>query len=156
MKPLNIDVSYSDIELACRNLSNAIIEDGYEFDYIIGLTRGGLLPAVLMSNLLKLPMIGVEYSSKDGNGEAKNHSNDITYISKHIYPNKLIRKVLVVDDIADTGLTLFELVQELQDLNFEVVTCSIFYKETSIIKPDYYNSFLKHDAGWVIFPWEIN
>lgn len=156
MKPLNIDVSYSDIELACRNLTGAMLDDECEFDYIIGLTRGGLLPAVLMSNLLKLPMIGVEYSSKDGNGEARNHSNDITYISKHIYPEKLIRKVLVVDDIADTGLTLFELIQELQELNFEVTTCSIFYKETSIVKPDYYNSFLKHDAGWVIFPWEIN
>lgn len=64
-----------------------------------------------------------------------------------------LSSVLVVDDIADSGETLHEVVRHLeaQKLDVKLVTCTLFYKKSSIFEPD----FWLHEANeWIEFFWE--
>jgi hypothetical protein len=63
------------------------------------------------------------------------------------------KKVLIVDDIADTGKSL-KLVMDhvLQKATSEVKVATLYCKPWSIVKPDYYE---KETELWVVFPWDI-
>ena len=89
--------------------------------YIHGLSRGGLIPAVMLSHKLDIPYI--------------NHPSS--------FPKE---NVLIVDDIADSGLTL--------DRWKNYQTAVLHYKpHTSKIVPDIWAT--KHTGDeWVIYPWE--
>ena len=62
------------------------------------------------------------------------------------------KKVLVVDDVADTGESLRLVRSHLEEQGAtEVKTATIYYKPWSVIIPDYYE---KETRSWIIFPWE--
>jgi hypoxanthine phosphoribosyltransferase len=63
------------------------------------------------------------------------------------------KKVLIVDDVADTGKSL-KLVKEhvLQQGAKEARTATLYYKPWSLVKPDYYE---KETRLWIVFPWEM-
>jgi hypoxanthine phosphoribosyltransferase len=95
-----------------------------KFQFITGLPRGGLIPAVLLS-----------------------HKLDITY--KSLSLSKAIEegKYLLIDDIADSGETLI-------DKKYEgYIKATLHYKKHSLIKPDYYAREIPNDV-WLIYPWE--
>lgn len=78
----------------CRTISNS----KWRPDYIVGITRGGLLPAVMISQYFNIPMQSLDVSLRDG-GECVSNLGmaDDAYEGKNI---------LIVDDINDTGATL--------------------------------------------------
>ena len=88
--------------------------------------RGGLPIAVSLSHRLHLPLL-------------------MDYYDRKIVTDK---KILVVDDIADTGHTLkdFE--------NKHNIIWTFHYHEQSIIEPDYW--IHKKDDDWIVYPWELN
>ena len=95
-----------------------------EIGAVYGLPRGGLPIAVSLSHSLGLPLL-------------------MDYYDRKIVTDK---KILVVDDIADTGNTLKD---------FESphnVICTLHYHEDSIVLPNYYVK-LKGDK-WIVYPWE--
>jgi hypothetical protein len=63
------------------------------------------------------------------------------------------KKVLVVDEVADTGKSL-KLVKEhiIEKGATEVKIATVYYKPWSIVKPDYYE---KETSKWIVFPWEM-
>ena len=74
-------------------------QDGFEPDYIVGLTRGGLVPAVMLSHYLDVPMHSLKVSLRDDiEGTESN-----LWMAEDAYNGK---KILVVDDINDSGATL--------------------------------------------------
>ena len=91
---------------------------------IYALPRGGLPIAVTLSHRLNLPLL-------------------MNYNDRKIVTDK---KILVVDDIADTGQTL----KDFQ--NDKNVICTIHYHEQSIVKPDFCCDN-KNDK-WIVYPWE--
>jgi hypoxanthine phosphoribosyltransferase len=85
-------------------------------DYVIGLTRGGLLPALKISNYLDIPMETLKVSLRDG-GESESNcwmaADAFGYVElneqeiiKSRWDTKRRKNILVVDDINDTGATL--------------------------------------------------
>lgn len=93
-------------------------------DYVTGIPRGGTILAILYSH-----RFGTKYK-------------ELT--SKH--PPRL----LVIDDIADSGKTLFELRETMSDCKF----ATLHYKLSSIVKPDYFAEELQDTSGWIVYPWE--
>ena len=73
-------VTWEEIEELVDLLAKQITESGYQIEYIFGLQRGGLIPAVLLSHKLGIPMTQNRYSSN----------------------------ILIVDDICDSGETFNE------------------------------------------------
>jgi xanthine phosphoribosyltransferase len=78
----------------CRQISL----DNWRPDYIVGLTRGGLLPAVMISHYLGVPMQSLDVSLCDG-GECTSNLG----MAEDAYDGK---NILIVDDINDQGSTL--------------------------------------------------
>lgn len=121
----------------------------HDVQHVIGLTRGGLFPATLISHLLRLPMTAINYSSKKGKGDDKNHTNTLDTI-----PNcPLNSTILCVDDICDSGYTMKE-VYDYYSQYYNVLVASLYFKDTSIIKPDFYLHQINNEDGWIYFPWE--
>ncbi|MEM4258053.1 MAG: phosphoribosyltransferase family protein [Candidatus Thermoplasmatota archaeon] len=142
--------TYDQIHDGCINLSNQIKQNLPKVDYIIGLARGGLFPAVIISHILNVPMLTVHYSSKEGVGDNKNHEN--------ILPDLSPRKSYVfVDDIADSGKTLAEIFKYYTLKKVVIHTAVLYYKEhktNHLFAPDWYWQMIYEDTGWICFPWE--
>ena len=127
MKKYN--VNWDEIEALVFRLSHKIITNDLEFKNIYGLQRGGLIPSVMLSHQLGIPM-------------AKGDIGPDT---------------LIVDDICDSGETLDNLVKKYQTLYsfpFNLKTAVLHYKpHTSCFEPTLYAEKWNKDI-WLIYPWE--
>jgi hypoxanthine phosphoribosyltransferase len=112
-----IYLSWDDISQLVEILCEKIITELPNIDSVFGLKRGGLIPAVMVSHKLGLPWSDV------------------------MLPN-----TLVIDDIADTGITLKNTIG--------CYTATLHYKpHTSCYKPNIYAQI--HEGNeWIIYPWE--
>lgn len=95
-----IKYTYQQFEDDTNRIVNSISGDSFKPDVIVGLSRGGLMPAVVLSHRLNVPMVPVTWQTRDGKTKDKEVLNNI----KSKYNN-----ILVVDDICDSGLTLREI-----------------------------------------------
>jgi hypoxanthine phosphoribosyltransferase len=132
-----------------KNVADRIIESNYAPDFMVGLARGGwVLSRVLCDYLgvkdlisLKVEHWGVT-ATPDGKARIK-------------YPFKVDltgRKVLVVDDITDTGESMKVATDYIHTLNpLEVKTAALRHIEGSKFTPDFYGDIISW--RWVVFPW---
>ena len=73
-------------------------------------------------------------------------------ITQPVSTNVKGRRVLVVDDVADSGKSLKLVKEHLAEQGAsDVKICAIYYKPWSILLPDYY---ARKTEAWIIFPWE--
>lgn len=139
--------TYNDIHNGCVYLAHKIKQSGNPPDLIVGLVRGGMLPAVILSNLLEIPCQAIHYSSQDGAGDDKNHCNDIQQLQG--------KNILLVDDICDTGKTLEEVYGELTRRKQFCRSAVLYYKEDMDGHiPEFAWQTIPSNAPWIIFPFE--
>jgi len=140
---------YDEIHAACEELRYNDLIIQFNPDMVIGLIRGGLLPAVIVSHVLNdTKMEAIDYSSGDGNGDNRNcHTNKIPKFD-------IEKRILIVDDICDTGRSMREVTKEYRDRGHEVLTFALYYKESSVFKPDFVWQTIPEDSPWIIFPFE--
>jgi len=131
-----------DIETFC-----GLVED---CDYIIGVTRGGLVPAVYLSHRLNKPMGIASYSAGNGDG-----CNSFLFMEDKKVPLKKDDRITIVDDICDTGETLKFVVDYFKTLGYNnVYSAVIHYRQGATMKPDFYVHNLLKDDPWVHYEWE--
>ena len=120
------------------------------FDSILGIARGGLSMAQLLGEYYDLR----EVYSINTIGYEDTHKNESVEIF-NIPELKSSKKVLIVDDIVDSGDTLVEVLAVLQSRYPSVtfITASIFYKKTAKITPTWY---VKEPKGWIDFFWSVD
>jgi hypoxanthine phosphoribosyltransferase len=131
-------------------LADKIRKSGFEPDVIVGVSRGGWPPARVLSDLMDNPnLANVRAEFYLGVAETKGEPT----LTQPVSVDVAGKKVLVVDEIADTGKSL-KLVKEhiLERGAGEVKIATVYYKPWSVVKPDYYE---KETSCWVVFPWEI-
>jgi hypoxanthine phosphoribosyltransferase len=126
-----------------------ILQSGFKPDIIVAITKGGWIPARVLSDLLEIPdlaTLGVEFYL--GVAETRNEPVLTQRVSAVVNG----KKALLVDDVADTGKSLqLAKAHVLQQGATEVQIATLYYKPLSIIKPDFYE---KETRRWVVFPWE--
>jgi uncharacterized protein len=141
--------SWNQIYSSLLKLAEAVRKSGFEPDVIVGVSRGGWIPARIMSDLLETPKLAnVTTEFYVGVAETKREPN----ITQPVSVSVKDKKVLVVDDVADTGesLKLVNLHLKNQGAS-EIKIASIYYKPWSITVPHYYE---KETSCWIVFPWE--
>lgn len=132
------------------NLAEKIRKNGFKPDIIVGVSRGGWPPARVLSDLLGNPnLANVKAEFYLGVAETKGEPT----LTQPVSTDVSSRKVLIVDEVADSGKSL-KLVKEhvIKEGACEVKIVTIYYKPWSIVIPDYYE---KETSRWIVFPWEI-
>ena len=134
---------------ACRELTQSVVDSGFEPDIVLSITRGGLLPAGVISYALdikNLHIINVEvYTGVD---ERLPEPIFLPPLPATSYLAE--QKILIVDDVADTGETL-RMVRDFADrIALESRVAVLYEKPRSIIACDY---VWKRIDGWISFPW---
>lgn len=136
---------------ASRALSRSIVASGFVPDVVVAIARGGLLPAGAIAYGLgakNCGAINVEFYTGIGTvldaPELLPPALDLSYLDG--------RRVLLVDDVADSGRTLDLAVRLLRDGGADVRSVTIYTKPTTIIEPDY--SWKATDL-WIDFPWSF-
>ncbi len=134
----------------CLELAEMIERSGFKPDLIVGIARGGWIPARLLSDFLSNPNItSIKVEFYVGIGETMNEP----VVTQDIPVDVRNLKVLVVDDVADTGKSLKLVKEKLESMGAnEVRVATIYYKPWSIFKPDFY---VKTTDAWIIFPHEL-
>ena len=119
-------------------------------DTIVGVARGGLTLAHALSEALDIRNVQ-SVSTQLYDGTKKRNALQITDTSSLEGSNG----VLLVDDIADSGETLESLYNHFTRLYpaLHIQTATLFYKPTSIFKPDYW---VREANAWIEFFWEVD
>ncbi len=130
-------------------LFEKITDDDFFPDVIVGIARGGWIPARLLADFYgnrRTANIKIEFYDNTS------RTSDDPIITQEISENVEGKIVLVVDDVADSGKTLIAAVEHVKNMNpKEIRTATLYYKKHSILKPDYY---IRETQSWVVYPWE--
>ncbi|OLS29144.1 MAG: Xanthine phosphoribosyltransferase [Candidatus Thorarchaeota archaeon AB_25] len=142
-------LSWRDVYTHCLQLSERIVNSGFIPDVIVGIARGGWIPARILSDVLyttSLQNIRIEYYTDVA---AKGKEPKITQPLTGSMKNK---SILLVDEVADTGDTLQHAIEHVNALGAKSVRSAVLhYKPTSIVKPDF---FMVETTSWTVYPWE--
>lgn len=141
--------SWADFDDDIEILTNYIHANQWLPDYIVGVKRGGLIPAIKLSHIFNKPLIMMSCQLRD------NTDNEIRLYEVEEIPKD--KNILIVDDICDSGVTLTKIVHELIMNGFaNIKTCSLVYNTSQDFRIDYYSQEIdrNNDKRWIIFPWE--
>lgn len=170
-----------DVNGCVMEIVRQMIADAWKPDYIVGLTRGGLVPALKMSHYLGIPMETLKVSLRDG-GETESNcwmaEDAYGYVSASAIPRpegeassdpSLRKNILIVDDINDTGATLEWIKNDWSSgcLPNEVETwnniwhnnvrfATMIDNDSSAFEVDYSAVSINkaEEDVWIVFPWE--
>jgi len=145
--------SWTDVEVMCQQIVTKLYETNWKPDYIVGITRGGNVPATILSNMTGIRCEAVKVSLRDG--ESGKTGDSIAWMAQDAKEGK---QILVVDDINDTGAT-FKWLSEDWGLNggdnvrFAVLTENL----SSDFENVHYHCDEVNKAEedvWLVYPWE--
>lgn len=134
---------------ASRQLAHSIAESGYSPEIVVAIARGGLLLAGSVAYALGVKSCGslnVEFYA----------GVDERLDQPEILPPLLDgaslagKRVLLVDDVSDSGRTLKLAVELLRNLQAEVRSVTLYTKPRTILEPDY---CWRSTGHWIVFPW---
>ena len=132
-----------DVNSLCRE----ILLDKFDPNVIVGLSRGGLTPGVMMSHWMKKPFKPIKTSLRD-------FPEWEDYL-----PRKTDERVLIVDDICDSGETFHkirEYINERKENGVDVRFAPLWWNCECNFEPHYYVNEIAKDSTktWIMFPWE--
>ncbi|MEA3522599.1 MAG: phosphoribosyltransferase family protein [Campylobacterota bacterium] len=141
------DYTYNELENDITTLTHKA--EIFEADTILAIARGGCIAAQLLTyrlNIRNLQTIQIQSYDQKIQRDTLTLS-DTTDLSQ-------CKRVLIVDDIVDSGNTLCALVLYLKEKypQIEFKTASLFFKPTASIQPDF---TCKEATEWINFFWEV-
>lgn len=125
-----------------------MVRDSFKPQAIIGLMRGGIVPSRIFSDYFDIFLDFFSLDVKLYYDINKSHEKPLIGAFHGDVKGK---KILIVDDIWDSGRTMEAVLDYLKEE--DVTTTTLFWKETAEGKPDYYAEGSK-ELEWVVFPWE--
>ena len=145
-----IKVDYNTIDLLSRALALRFKLKGSKFTHVIGISRGGLLPAEIISYMLDAKFLAYGASSYDDT-EQKEGLDVTQSIDFDALPKN--SRLLIVDDKCDTGKTINHMKSIIGD-RFEYVKYATIFAEKRAVKKINHYGVVLNDHTWVSFPWE--
>src|SRR4030088_844673 len=153
---MSLHVSMSEYHTLGESLALQVHESGWRFNQIICIARGGLRVGDVLSRIFELPLAILSTHSYAADGGT---TRGELIIAEHMTMTapRLGDRVLLVDDMVDSGHTLAAVSKELP-LRFphiaDLRTAVVWYKGCSVFKPDYYVDYLP-DSPWIHQPFEV-
>ncbi len=171
--------SWRQVEGAVIDIARQLQQYQWRPDYIVGITRGGAVPAVMLSQYLNVPMRSLEVSLRDGGqtvsdcGMAEDAFGYVPFEDREFsegdcVDTSLRKNILIVDDINDTGATIKWIKQDWKsgclpndpnweqvwgnNVKFAVLTNNLSSKED--IQYSAWEVNKAEEDCWLVYPWE--
>lgn len=156
-------ISWEEVIKLSTFIANQIKEkrEDKSIKYILAVAKGGVIPAILIASRLSNTSNFNTLIIKAIHYEDEVKATEKVYIDRPLLEdikNKVEecrrenKVVFIIDDIADTGMTLKSLINNIGSNG--VKTATLYLKPKSILKPDYYGEECKNEE-WIVFPWEV-
>lgn len=148
-------VSWDEYHDLIEMLAIKVHNSGWEFDQILCLARGGMRPGDILSRIFDKPLAIMATSSYRAEaGTLQGRLDMAKYIT--MPRGELAGKILLIDDLADSGVTLHAVVERLRALPAitELRTAVIWQKGVSTFAPDYLAETLP-TSPWIHQPFEV-
>ena len=144
--------SWSDHIEGINALGEAILASGWKPTAILGISRGGLIPAAMLSYIFDVRLIqSVRVQHYDGdNARLESGPQFVEETRPFDALNIYTQRLLIVDDIIDTGETLKLVRDAAQDHADEVKVAALYVRSDQKHSADWY---WKVEDDWVVFPW---
>jgi uncharacterized protein len=141
-------VTWHDYQVLAQKLAACIFSHSPIHDEIVSISRGGLTFGHIMSDLLHLPVYSFtiqSYADIQKQGEMT--------ITQELGKPINGKRILLIDDVSDTGHTFIRAKKYLEDLKpASITTLSMYIKPKTIFRPDF---FTEQTNKWIIFPYEV-
>ena len=129
-KVKKVYVTWEQIEQDVDKIVSDLLKHS-DIDYVVGIPRGGLIIAVMISHRL-----GVKHMTIDHLEKLEEFNLDIDK-----------KRILIVDDISDSGQTLKRYKKE------GYTTATLDVRNSTVTVPDFYSNWIEN-ADWIVYPWE--
>ena len=149
---MKVHISWEEFHRDCNETATKVYKQLSRIDYIVGIARGGLVPARIMAEVIKpegFYVIGVKLYDEDSKEDKITLYQDIPDVDWSG------RNVLIVDDISDGGTTLEYAIDQLERTNGHIYTATPYIKSRTIVRPDVYAKEYDNDK-WLVFPFECD
>jgi len=169
--------SWQDVERMCVSIVNQMYKDNWRPDYIVGLTRGGNVPATIISNMTGIRCEALKVSLRDDDSHCESNcwmaEDAFGYVYKDedkITGGPLEKKILIVDDINDTGATFNWIKQDWQsgclpndpkweriwgnNVRIAVLTDNMASETVLPISYSCHEINKAEEDVWLVYPWE--
>jgi hypoxanthine phosphoribosyltransferase len=142
-------ITWKDVEEHCVKIAEEVRSSVKLVDIIVGVLRGGWIPARLLSDYLGVAEMGaLEVKFYRSIGETAERP----VVTQPLIVDIRDKVVLIVDDVADTGKTLNIAVNFLNHYGpKKILTATLYLKPWSMHRPDFY---AEETDAWIIFPWD--
>jgi len=144
--PVKRYISWDQYQELYKNILDQV---GYDQPQcIVGLTRGGLVPAVQLSHHFNVPLYVLNISLRDDMVD----DHDFDWSKLEGYSN-----ILIVDDINDSGATFTQVMEECYEhLIVQPRFATLLSKRSSRFNPGLAGEVINNDREdeWIVFPWE--
>ena len=155
--------SQKQIKSVVLDLVRQMYQGNWKPDYLVGITRGGLTPALMISHYTGIPMYTLDVRLRDYEEEGQAPEHNLRMSEDVHNANK---KILIVDDINDSGATFNWIVN---DWELELPSNKIWVNRSNVkfasivdnLSSDYggvdYHAVevnKAEDDVWIVFPWE--
>jgi hypoxanthine phosphoribosyltransferase len=145
----------------CVSIVNQMYADNWRPDYIVGITRGGNIPATIISNMTGIRCEALKVSLRDDNSQSESNAwmAEDALGNPHSDTDENKKQILIVDDINDTGATFNWIMQD-WDIN-DTQDNVRFATLTENLSSDFSKvSYSCHEVNkaeedvWLVYPWE--
>lgn len=140
-------VSWEEFHELSFELAKKLANEQTEFDTLVSISRGGHVVSRILSDFLKLPIFNVSIASY------KDLRQDRVKLTQGLGKYFSGDKVLLVDEIVDSGKTLGRATRYLKRLGVsEIYSVALLVKPHAELKPDL---FSRETSKWAVFPYEV-
>ena len=140
-----------------KEIVRQIRQDDIKFDLIVGIARGGAIPAIRLSHVLDVPCKILNWQTRDG--DLYQDRNVAQQIATSVLLHS--KKILFVDDMVDSGETFITLLAFMrsilsEDMMANIKKCALIFNVEQQIKLDYYSFEIRRSVypDWINFWWE--
>lgn len=143
-----LPVTWKEFHTLSQNLADSILRQKIPLDDIVAIARGGLSLGLILTDFLQKPISTITVQSY-----TDIEKQGLVGITSKLGKTIRGKKILLVDDIADTGKTFLRAISYLKRLKpASVTTASLFYKPHSTYRPDF---FAQQTSAWILLPHEV-
>lgn len=141
-------LSWDNFYQDCLLLGRKILEEKLKIDRIVAISRGGLVPARILSDCLKLPISNIVISSYFNLKQLK--EPEIIEVAPFSWHNE---NLLIIDEVSDTGKTFKRALRYFKNKpTGKIYTAAPYIKPKTSFIPDFYSKII--DA-WIVFPYDL-